>query len=65
LELPEKIVQISSGNNHHLLLSSSGIVYSYGSGAEGKLGHGLDIRYIDLKVPTEIKSTCLFLFDKF
>lgn len=35
-----RIVSISAGQQHSLVLSDDGVVYSFGSGFAGKLGHG-------------------------
>lgn len=42
IQLPfhTKIVSVSSGHFHHLLLNSEGKVYAHGNGKEGKLGLG-------------------------
>ena len=42
--IDEKIVQMSEGINHILLLGSSGNVYSYGENTYGQLGDGTTIR---------------------
>ena len=34
----EKIVQVATGNNHMLVLTSSGHIYSWGAGEQGQLG---------------------------
>ena len=40
-DLPErKTVSIATGQQHSLVLSDHGVVYSFGSGFSGKLGHG-------------------------
>ena len=38
VELPEKIVQISCGQNHNVALSESGVVYTWGSSKFGQCG---------------------------
>ena len=48
-----KIVKISCGALHTLALSSSGLIYSWGSGAGGRLGHG---DCSDRWTPTQIQS---------
>ncbi|VDP16122.1 unnamed protein product [Soboliphyme baturini] len=42
IPLPEKstVKQISCGKGHGLILDSNGIVYSFGCGTRGELGHG-------------------------
>lgn len=48
-----KIVAISSGWDHCLALSDVGKVFSWGSGQNGKLGHGNDV---NIPAPTLIQS---------
>jgi alpha-tubulin suppressor-like RCC1 family protein len=36
----KKVVQVSAGGLHNLVLTERGEVYSFGSGGHGKLGHG-------------------------
>ena len=40
IEMPEEIIDISSGKGHILLLGKSGKVYSFGTNALGQLGTG-------------------------
>lgn len=50
----KKIVQVSSGLNHVLLLTSDSEVYSFGKGIFGQLGHGESIQ--KLKEPRKIQN---------
>ena len=36
----KRVVQVSAGDDHSLVLTESGEVYSFGDGSFGKLGHG-------------------------
>ncbi|KAJ1611145.1 RCC1 like beta propeller protein [Cryptosporidium canis] len=49
----KKILQVSSGINHVLLLTSDNEVYSFGTGIFGQLGHGESIH--KLKEPKKIQ----------
>lgn len=40
IEVPEKVVDISAGQGHILILGKSGEVYSYGANGSGQLGTG-------------------------
>ena len=48
-----KVIEVSCGNAHTLLLSNSGFVYSFGVGTNGRLGHG---NKQSLICPTLIKA---------
>lgn len=50
----KKIVQVSSGLSHVLLLTSDSEVYSFGTGIFGQLGHGESIQ--KLKEPKKIQN---------
>ncbi|RWS29744.1 Regulator of chromosome condensation (RCC1) repeat protein-like protein [Leptotrombidium deliense] len=39
-ECPETFAAVACGNEHMLMLSENGVVYSYGRGSKGQLGHG-------------------------
>lgn len=43
----DKIIAISAGQEHILLLSDNGIVSSYGNGSRGQLGHGTIANVVD------------------
>ncbi|CAE7576163.1 UVR8, partial [Symbiodinium necroappetens] len=40
LQLPSKVLQIAAGMFHSMALLEKGLVYSWGVGAHGRLGHG-------------------------
>ncbi len=40
IEVPEEVIDITSGANHILLLGKSGVVYTFGANANGQLGTG-------------------------
>lgn len=43
VEIPGvKIAKVACGGVHSVALSSSGVVYTWGGGASGRLGHGSD-----------------------
>lgn len=48
METPEEIIDISSGENHTLLLGKSGGVYSFGENYKGELGSGNTVTYKSL-----------------
>lgn len=50
----KKIIQVSSGLNHVLFLTSEFEIYSYGTGLFGQLGHGESIQ--KLKEPKKIQE---------
>ncbi|KAH7476858.1 Ultraviolet-B receptor UVR8 [Phytophthora ramorum] len=52
-DVREEIVKVACGWDHSLAVSSSGRVYTWGSGTNGKLGHG-DEESFD--IPTPIRS---------
>ena len=51
IEMPEEIIDISSGKAHTLLLGKSGTVYSFGTNSNGQLGTGNTSTY---KEPVKI-----------
>lgn len=50
-EVPEEIIDISTGKGHALLLGKSGAVYTFGANAKGELGTG---NTSTQKIPTKI-----------
>ena len=34
------VVQVSAGNSHSIVSTAAGVVYTFGCGVSGKLGHG-------------------------
>ncbi|OMJ70168.1 hypothetical protein SteCoe_31926 [Stentor coeruleus] len=57
LLIEEKFIQISCGLNHSIALDNKGRVFSWGSGADGRLGHG---DFKDQWSPHMIESLCPF-----
>lgn len=51
IEVPEKVVDISAGQRHVLILGKSGTVYSYGANGSGQLGTG---NTVTAKAPVKI-----------
>ena len=37
---PVKVRAVAAGHSHNLVLSDAGVVYSFGNGYHGRLGHG-------------------------
>ncbi|KAL1503593.1 hypothetical protein AB1Y20_012070 [Prymnesium parvum] len=48
----DKVVTVACGSSHTLVVSDTGHVFSWGSGAFGKLGHGNDA---DVRIPTQVE----------
>ncbi|ESO94172.1 hypothetical protein LOTGIDRAFT_74050, partial [Lottia gigantea] len=40
VSIPEKVIQVSCGGSHTAVLTENGLVYTFGDGAHGQLGHG-------------------------
>lgn len=53
------ITDMSAGKKHVMALSSSGRIYSWGSGENGELGHGS--RYREVNEPKQIKHDATFV----
>lgn len=56
MPLKARIVQIATGLNHSVLLSSCGEVFTFGSNQYGQLGHG---DFIKRFVPTKVLIKCV------
>ena len=52
--LPNNIIQIEAGNNHSLVLSSSGKIYAFGYNISGQLGLGKENKFFKRNIPTLI-----------
>jgi len=52
----DKVATVACGSSHTLAVGGSGHVYSWGSGAFGKLGHGeTDGEYSDVRIPRQVE----------